>query len=67
MSVPFSELPGRHERHYRRRIDKPLIAEPSNLNDDDLLEAQRLDHEEIVAFVDELRGVVHRAVELKPA
>jgi len=67
MSVPFSELPGRHERHFRRRLENPLFTDPSCFNNDDLLEVQRLDHEEIVAFVDELRTVVQRAVELKPA
>lgn len=66
MSVPFSELPGRHERHFRRRLDNPLFPNPSERNDDDLLEAQRLDHEEIVAFVEELRGVVQGAISLKP-
>ena len=66
MTVPFSELPGRHERHYRRRLDNALFAEPTHLDDEDLLEVQRLDHEELVAFVDELRGVVQRAISLKP-
>jgi len=66
MTVPFSELPGRHERHYRRRLDNPLFTTPTVLNDEDLLDAQRLDHEEIVAFVEELRTVVQRAIDLKP-
>lgn len=66
MPVPFSELPGRHERHYRRRLDNPLFSQATRLNDGDLLEAQRLDHEEIVSFVEELRAVVQRAVALKP-
>lgn len=67
MPVPFSELPGRHERHYRRRLDNPLFAQPVALDDDDLLEAQRLDHEELLAFIGELRSVVQRAVDLKPS
>lgn len=66
MTVPFSELPGRHERHYRRRLDNPLFAQPVTLNDDELIEAQRLDHQELVDFVSELREVVQCAVELKP-
>jgi len=66
MPVPFSERPGRHERHYRRRLDNPLFAEQSQPGDEALLEAQRLDHEELVAFLAELREVVQRAVELKP-
>ena len=66
MQIPFSELPGRHERHYRRRLDNPLFARPATFNEEELLEAQRLDHEELLAFITELRQVVQRAVELKP-
>ena len=66
MSIPFSELPGRHERHYKRRLDNPLFREPATLNDDDLLNAQRLDHEELLAFITELRATVERALNLKP-
>ena len=65
MQIPFSELPGRHERHYRRRLDNPLFAHPATLSEEELLEAQRLDHEELLAFIGELRQVVQRAVELK--
>ena len=67
MSIPFSQLPGRHERHYRRRVDNPLF--PGDLRRPDealLLEMQRLDHEELVAFLDELRRTVQRAVDLAP-
>ena len=65
MSIPFSELPGRHERHYKRRLDNPLFREPATLNDADLLDAQRKDHEELLAFITELRATVERAVNLK--
>lgn len=66
MSIPFSELPGRHERHYKRRLDNPLFREPATLNDADLLDAQRQDHEELLAFITELRATVERALNLKP-
>jgi hypothetical protein len=66
MQIPFSERPGRHERHYRRRLDNPLFPRPQQRDDDSLLEAQRLDHEELVAFIADLRAVVERAVALKP-
>lgn len=66
MRIPFSEKPGRHERHYRRRLDNVLFDQPVQHDEDDLLEVQRLDHEELVAFVAELRDVVQRAVDLKP-
>ena len=65
MSIPFSDLPGRHERHYKRRLDNPLFREPATLNDADLLNAQRLDHEELLAFITELRATVERALNLK--
>mgnify|MGYP000965031368 CR=1 FL=1 len=66
MSVPFSELPGRHERHYRRRLDNPLFAQPLQFSEQDLLEAQRLDHEELMTFITDLRAVVTRAIAFKP-
>ena len=67
MRVPFSQFPGRHERHYRRRLGNPLFPRPlAEPTDEDLLDVQRLDHEELLEFLTELRGVVQRAVELKP-
>lgn len=66
MLIPFSEYPGRHERHYRRKIDNHLFPRPvETVNQDELLEMQRLDHEEIVEFIAELRQHVHKAVELQ--
>jgi hypothetical protein len=65
MSVPFSKLPGRHERHLRRRLD-PLFPRPVLPPvDEALLEAQRLDHEELIAFVQDLREAVAGAVRLQ--
>lgn len=66
MAIPFSELPGRHERHYRRRCQNPLFPRPMDRTDEDLLEAQRLDHEELLEFIRDLRGAVESAVNLKP-
>jgi hypothetical protein len=67
MAVSFSERPGRHERHFRRRVDNPLFGERALVRDDAaLFEAQRLDHEELLSFITELRGVVQRAVQLAP-
>ncbi len=67
MAIPFSQLPGRHERHYRRKIDNPLFAgAPVALDEEVLLEMQRLDHEELLAYLDELRQTVQRAVDLRP-
>ncbi|WP_457673429.1 hypothetical protein [Thiolapillus sp.] len=65
--VPFSERPGRHERHFRRKLDNDLFPRPiREWSEDDLLEVQRLDHEELIAFLQSLRGVVQKAVNLKP-
>jgi hypothetical protein len=65
MEIPFSELPGRHERHFRRKLNNPLFPRPINhYSNDDLLEVQRLDHEEIIAFLDKLRKLVKQAVAL---
>jgi hypothetical protein len=66
MRVPFSEYPGRHERHFRRRLESRLF--PRDLDewtDETLLEVQRLDHEELVDFLDDLRTTVQRAVSLE--
>jgi len=67
MAIPFSRLPGRHERHYRRKIDNPLFAgHPVALEEEVLLEMQRLDHEELLAYLGELRQTVQRAADLRP-
>lgn len=66
MRIPFSEQPGRHERHFRRKLDNELFPEPiRNPEDDDLLEVQRQDHEELIGFLTALRETVQQAVELK--
>lgn len=67
MRIPFSEQPGRHERHFRRKLDNDLFPQPvHNPEDDDLLDAQRLDHEELIGFLTDLRETVQQAVALKP-
>lgn len=67
MNTPFSERPGRHERHYRRRLANPLFpAGPDGVDAETLLEMQRLDHEELLQFLAELRRTVQQAVDLKP-
>lgn len=50
-----------------RRIDNPLFGDRRTSSDDAaLLEAQRRDHEELLAFLGELRSTVQRAVGLRP-
>ncbi len=66
MEIPFSERPGRHERHFRRKINNPLFPRPIyEYTDEDLLKVQRLDHEEIVDFLDKLRKLVQQAIALQ--
>lgn len=67
MAIPFSQRPGRHERHYLRRTGNPLFpGSPQEQDDAALLDAQRLDHEELLAFLADLRAAVRRAAELQP-
>ncbi|MGD8265525.1 MAG: hypothetical protein PVH09_03110 [Chromatiales bacterium] len=65
--APFSNKPGRHERHLLRKLDNPLFPRPViDPADEEILEAQRLDHEELLAYITELRQLVQQAIELKP-
>lgn len=67
MQVPFSQRPGRHERHLRRRLNHPFFpGHIADLTDEILLEAQRKDHEELVAYIEQLRRLVLEAVNLPP-
>lgn len=67
MSLIFSQKPGRRERHLIRKLDNPLFPEPErSTSPDDLLEAQRLDHDELVEFITGFRALVQRTVNLKP-
>ncbi len=68
MQIPFSKKPGRHERHFKRRLNNPLMPRPlpGDYDKEDLLEVQRLDHEELLQFLGELRETVRQAVELQP-
>jgi len=67
MRVPFSELPGAHERHYRRKLGNPLFDDaPQEVDPDRLLEVQRLDHEAMVVFIQGLRALVAEAAALPP-
>ena len=65
--VPFSNLPGRHERHFLRKHNNPLFGAPIiDHSDEDLLEVQRLDNDELVDYLTELRTLVQRAIALNP-
>ncbi|MET0067149.1 MAG: hypothetical protein ABW076_12460 [Candidatus Thiodiazotropha sp.] len=67
MNLLFSQMPGRHERHAMRKYNNPLFAEQDRqLTQSALTEAQRLDHEELVAYIVDLRKLVGEAVSLGP-
>ena len=67
MTIPFSRFPGRHERHYRRRVANPLFpGGPDSPEDDALLEMQRLVHEELLVFLAVLRDTMRRAGDMRP-
>jgi hypothetical protein len=67
MDLPFTHKPGRRERHLRRRHGNPLFAWPAEeVPPERLLEAQRLDHEELEAFRESFRALVQRAADLPP-
>lgn len=67
MGLPFSERPGRHERHFMRKYANPLFAGVQrDLTRALLDEAQRLDHEELESYIGDLRKLVGEAVALGP-
>lgn len=67
MRLLFSELPGRHERHLLRKQNNPLFPdEERSIVQSELTEAQRLDHEELEAYIGDLRQLVGEAVALSP-
>jgi len=65
MEIPFSTYPGRHERHFKRKLKNPLFPRPIHeYSNDDLLAVQKLDHEEIIDFLQKLKKLVNQAVNL---
>lgn len=65
MQLPFTHRPGRRERQLRRRHENPLFAwPPPAVSPEELLAAQRADHEDLEAFRVELPALLQRAVDL---
>ncbi len=64
-SLRFSTFPGKRERHLLRKQHNPLFPEAQrSISPAQLEEAQRLDHEELVAFISDFRALVHEAMHL---
>lgn len=67
MELPFTHKPGRRERHLRRRHESPLFAwPPQEVPPEDLLAAQKADHDDMLAFREGFRELIQRAVDLPP-
>ncbi|EIJ33390.1 hypothetical protein [Thiothrix nivea] len=64
MIIQPSEHPGAHERHLLRKTANPLFTVNSELDDDTLLDAQRLDHEALTAFHNEFRQALETTTSL---
>lgn len=61
-----SERPGSAERHLLRRVDNPLFGQAkSELNDDTLVETQRVDHDDLLAFHAEFKEVLNETLNLQ--
>jgi hypothetical protein len=67
MQLIFSQQPGSRERHLMRKQANPLFPEGARLiSSEQLLEAQRLDHEELVNFITRFKTLIHQVVNLPP-
>lgn len=67
MELPFTHKPGRRERHLRRRHENPLFAwPPQEVPPEELLAAQKADHDAIEAFHADFHALIQQAVALPP-
>lgn len=58
MIVQRAQCPGAHERHLLRKANNPLFANAPVLDDDSLLQAQRLDYEALLQFQQTFQAVL---------
>jgi hypothetical protein len=66
LELPFTHKPGRRERHLRRKHGNPLFAwPPHEVEPEELLAAQKADHEEREAFAAAFASLVQRAASLE--
>ncbi|MEN9425006.1 MAG: hypothetical protein RL122_2389, partial [Pseudomonadota bacterium] len=64
MIIKPSERPGSHERHLLRKASNPLFPFAPTLDDDNLIDAQRLDHEALQTFNSEFRTLLEETTAL---
>jgi hypothetical protein len=66
LELPFTHKPGRRERHLKRRHGNPLFARPPHeVEPEELLAAQKADHEEMEDFRGAFASLVRRAASLE--
>jgi hypothetical protein len=66
LELPFTHMPGRRERHLRRKHGNPLFAwPPQEVEPEELLAAQEADHKEMEAFNVAFASLVQRAASLE--
>ena len=67
MKLNFSRFPGAHERQLLRHSDNPLFPDDKRqILQVEIHQAQRKDVEEALAFQEEFRTLVQRAIDLSP-
>lgn len=64
MIIKPSEHPGSHERHLLRKASNALFPFAPILDDDNLIDAQRLDHEALQTFNSEFRALLEETTSL---
>jgi len=63
MNLFFSDRPGAHERHLRRKVNNPLFGDVS-VTQDDIQYAREQDEVELQSFLDEFHAIAHDASQL---
>jgi len=67
MPLKFSQHPGPHERHLRRRYSNPLFPAPAQkLSQAQIQKARETDEKELNHFLRYFRDLVQEAIDLKP-
>lgn len=63
MNLFFSDKPGSHERHLRRKVNNPLFGDLL-ITQEEILDARARDEQELEAFMDEFHDIAKAASEL---
>lgn len=67
MTIKFSQHPGPHERHLRRRYNNPLFpTSAQKVSETQIQDARKADEKELNHFLRYFRDLVQEAIELKP-